>query len=186
MKYFKPELLRRCRSLDDDAADVAAAEWEQAIAAYRARLRAIRSRLPSGADRLLARFTLHDAQLLTIADDTKRPRLTLLVRLEGTRDQPGPVLELSYLLVAGPHGGVVFRKHAGLGHKALGPRGVLYDELNLDEERAFFTHSLLLTDGFEIEIRFHDLRVRARARGQALFPSPELPEGERTWPLIEV
>ena len=34
MKYFKLDLLTRCRSLDDDVAEEAAEEWEQAITAY--------------------------------------------------------------------------------------------------------------------------------------------------------
>src|SRR5689334_15240213 len=42
MKYFKPKLLARCRSLDDDIADAAAAQWDKAIVAYREHLRAIR------------------------------------------------------------------------------------------------------------------------------------------------
>jgi hypothetical protein len=39
MKYFKPELLARYRSLDDGVAEAAAEEWEQAVVAYRRRLR---------------------------------------------------------------------------------------------------------------------------------------------------
>jgi hypothetical protein len=54
----------------------------------------------------------------------------------------------------------------------------------VDEERAFFTHSLLLTNGFEIEARFHHLRLRILDED---FVSPTgLHEAERTWPLIEV
>src|SRR5438552_5952067 len=52
MKYFKPDLLARCRSLDDEVAEAAAQEWEQAITDYRARIKAIRLRLPTGARRL--------------------------------------------------------------------------------------------------------------------------------------
>src|SRR4051794_26690006 len=99
MKYLKPELLARCRSLNDDVADAAAAEWEQALAAYRARVRAIRHQLPSGARVLLSRFSLHDAKVRAIAFGGKRPTLDLVIRLEGIASEPGALLELSYLLV---------------------------------------------------------------------------------------
>ncbi len=184
MKYFTPDLLARCRSLDDDVADSAAEEWERALAAYRARLQAIRPHLPSGARVLLSRFTLHDARVLTIAVGRKRPTFTLVLRLEGTPSEPGALLELSYLLVTGPHGGVVTRKDAQLKKNDASGRGwILYDEFDLDEQRAFFTHSLLLADGYEVEVRFHSLRVRRL--DEVLIPPLELGEGERTWPLLQ-
>jgi hypothetical protein len=183
MKYFKPELLARCRSLED-VAEAAAEEWERAIVAYRARTRAIRLRLPSPARRLLSRVALHDAKVLAIALGRKQPRFTLLVRLEDTPSQPGEILELNYLSVAGEHGGVTFRKHPQLDRGAAGLGSILYDEFDLDEQRAFFTHSLLLTGGYEIEVRFHALRVRRLE--EVLLPPTTLTEVERTWPLVEV
>jgi len=66
MKYFTAPLLDQCRSSDDDLSDRAAAKWEQAIAAYNARLQKIWSELPLGARRLLRHASLHDAQCLTI------------------------------------------------------------------------------------------------------------------------
>jgi hypothetical protein len=181
MKYFKQELLARCRSLDDDVSDAAAKEWEQAIASYRARTRAIRPQLPLSVRRFLSRVTLHDAKVLTMTFGRKQPTFTLLTQLEDTPSQPGEVLELSYFLVAGPHGGVAFKKPTQLHKEAPGPRYILYDEFDLDE-RAFFTHSLLLTGGDEIEVRFHSLRVR---RLEKVLVTPlQLPEEERTWPLV--
>jgi hypothetical protein len=183
MKYFKPELLARCRSLDDDLADAAAEEWEQAVAAYGQRLRAIRRLVPRAVRGLLARVTLHDAKVLTIAAAKGEPRLRIWLQLEGTASQPGEVLELNYLVVAGPHGGMAVKKHPQFKKSAPGLGWVLYDEFNLEEQRAFFTHSLLLTGGYEIEVRFHNLTVRRL--NDVLLPPLELPEGERTWPLVE-
>ena len=183
MKYFKPELLARCRSLDDEVADSAAQEWEQAITTYRNHLRDIRQRLPAGARRLSSRVSLHDAKVLALTTRRNQPCLTLLIRLEGTASQPGNVLELAYHLVAGPHGGLIVRKHQQSKKDAPSLGWVLYDEFDLDEQHAFFTHSLLLTDGSEVEIRFHNLRVR---QVEEVLVSPlELIEGERTWPLVE-
>jgi hypothetical protein len=183
MKYFKPELLARYRSPDDEVADAAAEEWEQAIAEYRARIRAIRLRLPSHARRLLARVSLHDAKILTLAFGRKQPTFTLQIQLEDTPSQPGRVLELSYLSVAGPHGGVTFRKHPGFNRGSQNQEGILYDEFDLDEQRTFFTHSLLLSGGYEIGVRFHSLRVRRL--GEVLVSPHKLPEEEKTWPLVE-
>ena len=58
MRYFKPELLARCRSLDDDVAEAAAAEWDQAIARYNAKLAAIRPLFPEG--------FLHETQIIAM------------------------------------------------------------------------------------------------------------------------
>jgi hypothetical protein len=183
MKYFTPELLARCRSLDDDVADAAALEWEKAIAAYQARIRVIRLRFPANVRRLLGRVSLHDAKVLAITVGKGSPRFTLLVRLEGSASRPGTVLELDYLLVAGPWGGVAFRKPAQFGNGAAGLGWVLHDEFDLDEDRAFFTHSLLLSGGDEIAVRFHGLSVRQLDEA---FVSPlGLTEGEKTWPLVE-
>lgn len=169
MKYFKPELLARCRSADDEVTDPAAGEWEQAIQAYRQRLRSIRSHLPTGARRLLSRVTLHDAKLLDVILSKKLPRLALVIRLPGTSSQQGKVLNLDYFLVTKPHSCVTFTKHSPPSTGA-GERWVLYDEFDLNEQEGFFTHSLLLTGSFEEEIHLSPL---------------DLPEGERTWPLIE-
>lgn len=184
MKYFKPELLTRCRSLDDDVAEVAADEWEQAVTDYRARIRAIRLRLPLSVRRLRTRVSLHDAKVLAITFGSKQPRVTLLLRLEDTPVQSGDVLELHYLSMAGPQGGATFSKRAQLNPNGTSEaRWILYDEWDRDEGRACFTHTLLLTDGYEVEVRFHDLRVR---RLQEVLVSPlELTEVERTWPLLE-
>jgi hypothetical protein len=181
MKYFKPELLARCRSLDDDVAEAAAEEWEQASAAYRARLRAIRLQLPPAARRLMSRVTLHDAKVLGVASSRRRPWFSLRLQLEGTPGQPGEALELAYHVVAVPHGGLVFRKHA-IDQSPPEPLWVLYNEFDIDAERAFFTHSLLLTGGLEMEIRFHNLRIRYL--DEVVSPL-ELIEAEGKWPLVE-
>ena len=71
MKYFKPDLLARCRSLDDQVAEAAAQEWEQAITDYRARIKAIRLRLPTGARRLLG---AHHAGIYCAAQQHQKSR----------------------------------------------------------------------------------------------------------------
>lgn len=170
MKHFTPELLARCRTGDDAAAE----EWDRAIDAYNQRLEAISSRLPDGARRLLDTHTLHDAQLLGVTDNPTKPRANLLVRLES-----GETLELRYHLVAGPRGGWAVKGEPSA--QAKGPRSfVLYDEFDIEDDGTFFTHSLLLSDGKELVFRFHNLRVRLLSPG---LGKDDLIPSERTWPV---
>jgi hypothetical protein len=99
MRYFTPELLARSRSPDDDVSEAAADEWEQAVAKYNAELDSIRPDLPPGVRALLASCSLHDARILSISEARRRPRLSLLIQLEGRPTRPGDLLELQYLLV---------------------------------------------------------------------------------------
>ncbi len=184
MKYFKPELLARCRSRDDGVADEAAKEWEEALAAYQARFASIRGQLPGGVRRLCSRFSLHDAKVLGVASSSKRKALFgMLLRLEGSPGQPGDILELNYHPVAGPNGGVEVKMHRPSEQLSRRDVWILYDEFDLDEEHAFFIHSLLLTDGREVEIRFHNLTVRQL---DEVATPVELTAGEKKWPLAEV
>jgi hypothetical protein len=103
------------------------------------------------------------------------------LQLERTPGQPGEALELAYHVVAAPHGGLVFRKPA-IDQSSPEPLWVLYNEFDIDTERAFFTHTLLLTGGFEMEIRFHNLRIRYL---DEIVSPLELIEAEGKWPLVE-
>ena len=178
MKYFKPELLARCRSRDDDVAEVAANEWEEAVAAYHARLEAVRAHLPGKVERLRSRFSLHDAQVLGIAFGTEKARFGILLRPEGSPTRPGKILDLNYHPAAGANGGVSIRAKV---HTDGGPRKdvwVLYDEFDLDEQHGFFTHSLLLSDGHEIEVRFTALTVRLL---DEIVTPTQLTDREKKW-----
>jgi len=182
MKYFKPELLARYRSSDDGVADAVAKEWEEAITAYQARFKSVRSKFPSGVRRLCSKVSLHDAKVLGAAYNDRQPLFGILLQVEGLPRQSGEVLELKYHPVAGPNGGVRISTHASTEREARKGVWVLYDEFDLDEEHAFFTHALLLTDRREIEIRFHNLTFRWLGH---VFTPPELTEGEVKWPLAE-
>jgi hypothetical protein len=161
MKYFTPELLAHCRSLDDDAAEAAAEEWERRIATYQARLQEIRQDLPLGAKQLLKHVSLHDAQLLTITRTGKD--LFLTFRLPGRAGQPAGGLELRYSL-SGPSR--LVRHGSPAPPDQPSTRWVLYEELARAPagRRPAFTHALLLTGGLELRIRFDNLRLRRFAR----------------------
>jgi hypothetical protein len=183
MKFLQPEMLARSRSANDAVAEAAADQWDTALVAYRARFKAIRNRLPVAVRRLCVRVALHDALLLGAARAEHRPFFALLVRLEGTAGEPGEVLELVYHPVAGPHGGLEIRTHPCLDDNPPGQSvRVLYDEFDVHEAHAFFTHALLLSDGREIDIRFHSMTWR---RLGTVFAPAELPQGAVRWPLVE-
>jgi len=182
MKYFKPELLAQCRSCDEDIADAAARDWDAATAAYRARFKGIRDQMPAGVRRLASKFSLHDAKFLGVAIGKKKPLFGILVELEGATGQGGEVLELNYHSVAGPNGGIHFRSHPLSSNGARGNVQVLYHEFDIDEEHAFFTHTLLLSDDREIEVRFHHLTIRQVG---AVYTPMELTERDVTWPVAE-
>lgn len=182
MKYFKPELLARFRSSDDDVADAAAKEWDDAAAAYQARFKSIQDGLPQSVRRLCAKVTLHDARFLGAAIGKEEPFFGLLIQLEGRGEQPGEVLQLNYDTVSGPKGGVHVRTHSEVTENSRKGVWILYDEFDQDAEHPFFTHMLLLSDGREIEVRFNKLSVR---RLRDVFTSKELTERDVTWPLAE-
>src|SRR5690242_2811543 len=114
MKYFKPELLARCRALDDEVAEAAAQEWEDAIAAYQTRFNAISHKLPEEARSLCSRFTLHDARMLGAAFGTEQALFVILLQLESAGGNRGKALELSYIPVAGPNSGVIVKTHGAM------------------------------------------------------------------------
>src|SRR5438128_2569165 len=103
MKYFKPALLARYRSGDDDVADAADEEWERATAAYRKRLKDIRKRLPVHVRRLISRFSLHDAKVVLFGSHKDMPLFIALLQLEGAPARPGDVLALFYTTAGKPH-----------------------------------------------------------------------------------
>jgi len=171
MKYFKPELLTRCRSLDDHVAETAADDWERAVAAYNAKLASIRRELPIGARFLLDQFSLHDARLFGITLSRAKPWLSLFVRLEGKPLRPGNHWELKYILAKGPKSRQFSMDRLAKDSKA--PARIQYDEFAkvADFPVRVFSHALLLSGGLELRIRFVGLRVQLLQK--AIFPANE-------------
>jgi hypothetical protein len=75
-----PDLLARFRSLNDDIAEAASAEWERQCQAYNQHLKEIRPHLSRGARRLLRSFPFHDAKVLALAADDA-PHFSLFLEL---------------------------------------------------------------------------------------------------------
>jgi hypothetical protein len=167
VKYFTPDLLAQCRSLDPEVAEAAAAKWQRRAAAYRKRIQEIQQRLPLGARRLMRTLTLHDAYLLStnLAKERGRTQFFLSFKLSDGDGRAG--VQLRYDL-AKPLKVVLHERAAPAGTVLF----ALYDEFDAKEDGAL-THSILMTGGVEARVRFtnlvvtHFTRVVAPGRGRS-------------------
>ncbi len=152
-----PELLARFRSPDEAVAEEAAEEWERRGEAYRAYLARVEDALPAAVRELLARYWLHDAKVLTIAKD-ERSYFSLFLELENPRDPADRYLELRYRLPNGDGKGWEAEVHKELEGDGKPLAWWLYDEIERIEGASDgYGHSILLTGGWEIRIRFSAL-----------------------------
>ena len=170
MKYMTPELLARFRSKDDDTAETAASEWERQGTEYKARLQEIQARpdLPRGVRKLLKRDRLHDAKVLTMATEAGTHFFSFIVELPWQTDPAKKHYELQYRLVGGTGKGLVLKQHEILKGDGKPFGWWLYDEIDLiDGKVEAYTHSVLLTGGWEVQLTFFSLAWR---RLNFLFP----------------
>jgi hypothetical protein len=160
MRFITPDLLVRFGSPDDRVANRASKDWEGAHAAYVSHLAEIGPVLPKHLRRLLKRFYLHDAKVLTITLDVV-PYFSLFLELEKPARSEDRFLELRYRLV-GPKG-IQFKSHPELSGdgKALG--WWQYDEVDVRQTPdgvSLFTHSILFTGGYELQLTFFSFTYR--------------------------
>jgi hypothetical protein len=139
------------RSSDPDTAEAAALKWQRRADAYRKRLQAIGHSMPASVRTLVRRATLHDASLLSInqARAGGHRQIFLSFRLPEAASTPG--LQLRYDLVRPVK--IVF--HEGEAREGT-PLFVLYDEFDLSARDAY-THSVLLSGGVEMRVKFTQL-----------------------------
>jgi hypothetical protein len=159
------------------------AEWELALAQYSSQLQELTPRLKGALARFARRESLHDAQVLDIG--TNERRVTILVQEEIVPN----LLSLTYFLVDAP---MINRNVLPDEHRSAHTLW-LYDEIDIDPEMVFnpklriqekasavsvsvvgkeewkpiFLHSILLSNGWEIRLRFHRLaasRMRSLLR----------------------
>lgn len=171
MKYFTPERHDRLGDLTDRAAFLAALdEWETANADYAAHVESIRTKLPAELLGLYKQVNLHDARVLSLHQQDDR----LVMTLEPERD-PSRLVVLTYSLVEEPRVRVTSPDDQGNSWVLY-----LYDELDLDgmtaspatpdEERPIIRHDILLSNGWELSIRFRGVHVTRPLR---LLPAVE-------------
>jgi hypothetical protein len=153
VKYFTPDLLAECRSSNPDVAEAAAAKWQERAAAYRKRLQKIQHRLPLGVRQLMCSITLHDAYLSTmnLADGRSRQQFFLSFQLAGGDGRAGVQLRYDG-----------FKRLEAEFHEPTGSRNTvlfaLYDEFDVTTGGTL-THSILMTAGLELRVRFTNLLI---------------------------
>jgi hypothetical protein len=180
MHYFTPELFVRLQDLRDEAALQA---WDRASAAYASSLEGTLPTLPRDLRRVGKGLTLHDADVLTITRSSDVLSITVQPDLPGAG-----LLILSYTLVESPRvERSVFPREHGTEHAAW-----LYDELALAEPSAgppswqtaqdrargdgrvtVYTHDILLSNGWEVLLKFRRFRLGAP---ETLLPVARLDE----------
>lgn len=161
MKYMTADLLARCRSEDDAVAEAAAEQWDLACEAYNEHVERISSDLPSGARKLLRKFSLHDAKVLTAAVD-ESPHFSIFLETEAPADPKDRYLELRYRLAGGLKNGLRVTMHKALESDGRPLRRWLYDEFDLfsPETAVAYVHSILFSGGCELQLTFSSLAVR--------------------------
>jgi hypothetical protein len=167
MKYFTPERYIRLQDVSDERSTRAAIDdWEIATLQYSLHLQTILGDLPKTIRSFAQSGSLHDAEVLAMWQ--KQPtRLKIVVQPE---IDPAHVLVLGYALAEAPR-----VNPAALPEPfRTAPPTWLYDEIGIAKQgkKPIFTHNILLSNGWEMELRFHRMTV---ARNAALVPGQ--PEG---------
>jgi len=152
MKYFTPDLLARFGSTDDRVAADASEQWEGAHQAYREHLDSIHARIPKAVRSLLGQFNLHDARVLAMGLRGDDRTFSIILQLDSPRRDG---LQISYQLAAP----LKFVQHQELSGDSTALGWWLYDELDRPTEEPFsvYTHSILLTGGWEVQLAFYAL-----------------------------
>jgi hypothetical protein len=180
MQYFTPELFVRLQDLTDRGAS---ADWDRAAERYSAALQQTLPRLPASVRKLVGQDLLHDAEVLCIAQS----RDNLSVTLQPERAD-GRLLVLSYTLVEEP----TVNRAAIPDKYRTEYIAWMYDEFDLREPTAgspsrrrgvsarngpvpVYCHDILLSNGWELFLRFRQLKV---TRPQRLLPAPRSAEGD--------
>jgi hypothetical protein len=162
MKYMTYDLLVRTQSADEEVAEAALTEWEQACENYKRHVEEIRCKLPKPVQALLDSFYLHDAKLNTFGMDKDVEDESLVfidLQLDSPRTQG---LRLQYRL-----GGKIKAVFHAWHPEAKAQLLWLYDEIDAVEvdlpeggRVAVFTHSILLSEGLELQLPFFSLALK--------------------------
>lgn len=175
MKYFTPERYLPLGNLDDEKAFLAAQQqWEEAIAGYREQLQRIRKQLPRSLRSLVESVYLHDARVLTMHSVDQEFFITLQ-----PPSTPEHLVVLGYSLVEEP----TIEQNVLPPERCREPIEWLYDELDLDRPegprglparagKPTFRHDILLSNGWEVHLRFRSAWVKRPLRVIPVVPQP--------------
>jgi hypothetical protein len=154
MNFMQPELIARTRSDDDDIADAASEEWECKISEYNRHIEEIKPQLTEAIRLFLDAICLHDTHFVRAVHNPAERKLTLLFEDRGRQKK----FLISYFLLGIP---IITRHPGSLAVDEADFHWVLYDEIDLfpDNRLRAFTHSILLTGGWELRLLFSDMKI---------------------------
>ena len=150
MRFFTPELYVQLQGPDTTDMDAADSQWEDAAAKYERRLAAIREKLPDSALKLLDGSRWHDAEILWMGQ--AGPFFAILLKLDiplhGT-------LLLTYRTVDKVH----LNTNAFASEFRSPLMQWMYDEIDLGAAGNSFRHSILFSNGSQLEVEAHEVQV---------------------------
>ena len=157
MTHFRPELYFQTQPTHEwPTIEAAIAAWDREQDAYEAELKRDWARYPEAVRLYLDSVRLH-AGVLVADGPTDENRYQLVVRTDNPSRE---FVEFSYLLTEQPE---VLDAGFPADLRSDTPHW-LYDEFevtpNLPAAMSLFTHSILLSDGRELRVRFRDLEMR--------------------------
>ena len=161
MNYITPELYVRGQSPDQATQHEVERLWEEQLERYERHLAAI---FPEFSDslRLYTDLPLHDAVVESVSRHANR--LVMVMQSDvPSRD----IVTVTYFLAGEP----VINKPA-LPAEICCPRmEFMYDELDLlrEGDQKVFLQSILFSNGWEMQLRFHDLQVLL---AEPIYPAP--------------
>jgi hypothetical protein len=171
MNYFTPERYLALQDFtSEEAQNAADAAWEDAVDAYEASLATIRPRLSPSVRELLEGHFLHDAEVLSIGQ--QEGHFVVVLQLD---TPPHDLLTICYELLDEP---AIDREALPAAQRSPRPRW-LCDELELVDEGGAIScrHSILLSNGWELRLRFRDVRLTL---AQSVYPSQAIPLAARS------
>lgn len=188
MKYFTPERFVRLQDLSDEvAARAVMTDWDHAVEAYAVHLKRLQARSPKELGPFIELGSLHDARLVAMWQE-RQDVLRMLVQRER---EPSHIVDLNYRLVKPPRINQAAFPEAFRSVNAAW----LYDELNVEPRTSFdpasrqifrttgkaarskttlpvFRHDILLSNGWEVGLRFYRLSIHRYPALQAAVSRP--------------
>jgi len=149
MKFFTADLIEKLNSRDDDVALPAHDEWERAIVRSDRRWKKIKQFFPKEVQRFDEESVcLHDAYVLGMGQVGNR--FLFILQLE-------PPSRALVILTFTLDGGPVIDEQALADHPAIDRPLWMYEEFDIDRQKKL-TFSVLLTNGWEVKLRFRDFQ----------------------------
>jgi hypothetical protein len=171
MKFFTRDLIERVGSPDTAIANHAQDEWEQAVDRYDDYWQSIRPIVPKAMGYIHDHFYLHDAVVRGMGRNGDQFIVVLQLA-----PPPHDLLTLTYTLTSEPS---IDRESLSLEPPPPANHVEwLYDEVDIGGSGSI--HTILFSNGWEVQLTFRDLTV---TQADALLPLPGMKESLPSLPI---